>query len=121
MDPIQLRDDLVTAFNEAELAQLCSRFGLTYDTLPGNNQRDKVAVLIGTLERRGRLRQLVKEVAAERPHLAARYQRYLHPGSDRKEDHLSWLDQIAAGQGAPIEEPPTMTWDSEETDKTDRS
>lgn len=29
-------------------------------------------------------------------------------------DELSWLDQIAAGEGAAIEEPPTLSWDEQE-------
>lgn len=31
-------------------------------------------------------------------------------------DELSWLDQIAAGEGAAIEEPPTLSWDEQELD-----
>lgn len=33
------------------------------------------------------------------------------PGSD-----LSWLDQIAAGEGDPLEEPPTMSWPEQEAE-----
>jgi tetratricopeptide (TPR) repeat protein len=32
-------------------------------------------------------------------------------------DDLNWLDQIASGEGAAIEEPPTMSWDQEESDE----
>lgn len=35
---------------------------------------------------------------------------------DDVEDELSWLDQIAAGEGAPIEEPPTMSWPESEAE-----
>ena len=116
MNRIRLRDDIVTAFNEAELAQLCSRFGLSYDALPGNGQRDKVAVLIGMLERRSRLHELIREIIAERPHLASEYGTYLSLETTGAEEHLSWLDQIASGMGAPIDEPPTMKWKSDEPD-----
>ena len=119
MNRIRLRDDVITAFNEDELAQLCSRFGLSYDALPGNSQRDKVAVLIGMLERRGRLRELIREITAERPHLASKYDAYLSPEAAGEEERLSWLDQIASGMGAPIDEPPTMKWKSDELDKRD--
>lgn len=117
MNRLRLRDDMITAFNEAEVAQLCSRFGLSYDALPGNGQRDKVAVLIGMLERRGRLRDLIREITAERPHLASKYDAYLSAETADGEDHLSWLDQIASGMGAPIDEPPTMKWKSDEHDR----
>lgn len=119
MNRIQLRDDLVVAFTEAELAQLCSRFGLNYDALSGKSQRDKAAVLIGVLERRGRLHLLLREVTAERPHLAAKYQKFMDAESAEEEARLSWLDQIAAGQVSPIEETPTMTWESKPDDGYD--
>lgn len=35
----------------------------------------------------------------------------VEPGSD-----LSWLDQIAAGEGDPLEEPPTMSWPEQEAE-----
>lgn len=36
-------------------------------------------------------------------------------------EDLSWLDQIAAGEGAPLEEPPTMSWPDEASDAMDEA
>ncbi len=111
MDRLQFRDDLVTYFNEEELRMLCAWFDVAYDTLRGKTRRDKAGVLIGYMERNGRLDQLVSEVIKERPHLAARYK--LSPNQPANEPELGWIDQIASGFGPPIEEPPTMRWTEE--------
>ncbi|MFZ0545164.1 MAG: tetratricopeptide repeat protein [Candidatus Promineifilaceae bacterium] len=36
--------------------------------------------------------------------------------NEPEDDNLSWLEQIAAGEGAPIEELPTLSWDEEQDD-----
>jgi len=116
MDRIQLRDDLLTVFNLEELQLLCRRLGLDYDRLRGQTQRDKAGLLIGTMERNGRLPELVQEVVRERPHLEEAYGAYIAIEAAAPEDPLSWLDRLAQGEGPAIEEPPTMRWNTEITE-----
>lgn len=40
-------------------------------------------------------------------------------GDPEEGSDLSWLDQIAAGEGDPLEEPPTMSWPDEEGGEAD--
>ena len=110
MDRVQLREDILTVFNLEEIQALCRRLGLAYDQLRGNSQRDKAALLIGMMERNGRLPELVQEVVRERPHLEATYGAYIAIEAATPEDPLSWLDRLAQGEGPAIEEPPTMRW-----------
>ncbi len=116
MDRIQLRDDLLTVFNLEELRLLCRRLGLEYDQLRGKTQRDKAGLLIGTMERNGRLPELVQEVVRERPHLEEIYGAYIAIEAAAPEDPLSWLDRLAQGEGPAIEESPTMRWSTEITE-----
>lgn len=113
MDRKQLRDDLLTVFNLEELRLLCRRLGIEYDQLKGNTQRDKAGLLIGTMERNGRLPELVHEMVCERPHLDEFYGAYVAIETAEPEDPLSWLDRLAQGEGPAIEESPTMRWDTE--------
>ena len=110
MNRVQLRDDIVINFDEAELRQLCQRLDVDYETLSGKSHRDHVAVLIGKLERDNRLADLVEGMVEKRPYLAQRYAEYLsNPmGSPTDEERLNWLDNI----DRPIEEPPTLRWDT---------
>lgn len=117
MDRVQLREDILTVFNLEEFQALCRRLGLAYDQLRGKSQRDKAALLIGTMERNGRLPELVQEMVRERPHLEATYGAYIAIEAAAPEDPLSWLDRLAQGEGPAIEEPPTMRWKTEITDK----
>ncbi len=113
MDRIQLRDDLLTVFNIDEFQALCRRLGLEYAQLRGNSQADKAGILIGTMERNGRLPELVHEVVRERPHLDETYGAYIAIETAAADDPLSWLDRLAQGEGPAIEEPPTMRWNTE--------
>ncbi|MCA9918718.1 MAG: hypothetical protein KC445_12240 [Anaerolineales bacterium] len=113
MDRLQLREDILTVFNLAEIQALCRRLGLDYDQLRGKTQRDKAGLLIGTMERNGRLPELVQEVVRERPHLEESYAAYIAIEAAAPEDPLSWLDRLAKGEGPAIEEPPTMRWQTE--------
>lgn len=113
MDRKQLRDDLLTVFNLEELQALCRRLGLHYDQLHGKTQRDKASLLIGKMERNGRLPELVQEVVRERPHLEEIYGAYIAIETAAPEDPLSWLDRLAQGEGPAIEEPPTMRWQTD--------
>lgn len=113
MDRLQLRDNLMTVFNREEMAALCQRLGLDYAELSGKTHRDKVSMLIGTLDRNGRLPELVQELVRERPHLEPTYADYLAAETAPNDDRLSWLDRLAAGEGPAVEEPPTMRWDTD--------
>lgn len=120
---VQLRDDIVIAFNEEELDALCRRLGVAYDDLSGNTQRDRASVLIGKMERERRLPELVAQVVQERPFLHEKYTAYLQVERPdvAEDDQLGWLDRMAGGEGAPIEEPPTMKWDTEATNQEDET
>lgn len=109
---IQLRDDIVIAFNEEELRQFCRRFGMTYKDLSGNTQRDRVGVLIGKLDRQQRLPELVEELMQERPHLANRYAAMLQGMAEpaNRDERLNWLDRVAGGMEMPVDEQPTLSW-----------
>ena len=114
MNRVQLREDIITAFNESALHELCDALEIEYEALNGHTLRDRVGVLIGTLERKQRLAQLVEAVVTKRPSLAQRYAQWGSAASVAPEGvDLSWLDQVAGGKGPPIEEPPTMTWESQ--------
>ncbi|MCB8928766.1 MAG: hypothetical protein H6652_24440 [Ardenticatenaceae bacterium] len=113
MDRVQLREDILTVFNLEEFQALCHRLGIEYEQLRGKTQRDKAALLIGTMERNGRLPELVQEVVRERPHLEETYGAYIAIEAAAPEDPLSWLDRLAQGEGPAIEEPPTMRWQTE--------
>jgi hypothetical protein len=113
MDRVQLRNDLLTVFNLEELQALCRRMGVGYTDLRGQTQQDKAGLLIGTMERNGRLPELVQEIVRERPHLEESYGAYIAIETAAPEDPLSWLDRLAQGEGPAIEEPPTMRWQTE--------
>lgn len=114
MDRIQLRNDLLTVFNLEELQAFCRRLGVDYQLLRGQSQKDKAGILIGLMERNGRLPELVHEVVRERPHLEESYAAYIAIETAAPDDPLSWLDRLAQGEGPAIEEPPTMRWDTEQ-------
>lgn len=120
MDRIQLRDDLLTVFNLEELQALCRRLGVEYASLRGRTRQDKAGILIGTMERNGRLPELVQELVQERPHLEDSYGAYIAIETAAPDDPLSWLDRLARGEGPAIEEAPTMRWDTE-TKKDEQS
>jgi hypothetical protein len=113
MDKQQLRQDLLTVFNEQEMAAFCARLGFSYAQLGGSAAADRVSSLIGRMERNGRLPQMVAEMVRERPHLEPMYHTYLNSQNASTQDKLGWLDRLAAGEGRIIEEPPTMSWDSQ--------
>ena len=113
MDRVQLREDLLTVFNLDEFQLLCRRLGLAYDGLRGQSRQDKAGILIGTMERNGRLPELVQEMVRERPHLEETYGAYVAIETAAPDDPLSWLDRLAQGEGPAVEEPPTMRWDTE--------
>ncbi len=113
MDRTQLRDDMVSLFNEAELQVICRRLDVPYERLGGKTQTDRTVSLIGWMDRNGRLPDLVAELVRERPHLRQQYAAYLPAPKAESDVDLSWLDRVAGGEGPAIEEPPTMRWDSD--------
>ncbi len=55
----QLRDNLVNFFSEEELRSLCFDLGIDYEELGGRSKSVKVLELIGFMQRRARLDELV--------------------------------------------------------------
>ncbi|MCP4422034.1 MAG: hypothetical protein GY805_35925, partial [Chloroflexi bacterium] len=106
-------------FNLQEFQALCQRLGVEYAGLRGQTQQDKAGILIGTMERNGRLPELVQELVGERPHLDKTYGAYIAIETAAPDDPLSWLDRLARGEGPAIEESPTMRWDTEQTKDED--
>jgi hypothetical protein len=112
MNRLMLRDDMVAAFTPDEFTKFCKGLGFPYEELGGRAHSDKVGSLIGKLDRNGRLPVLISAFVKARPQWAARYQDGVSQGSDGRDAHLLWLEELAAGEGNAIEEPPTMKWDS---------
>jgi hypothetical protein len=112
-----LLEDLLAHFDEAELRQFCQQLGnIGYDDLAGSKPRSKMTHLLAYMERRGRQRRLVQHLTTLRPHLTEKYRAVLHE-SDRIQaqaaaidNALSWLEELAAGTGDALGEPPTTSW-----------
>ena len=65
---ITLRENLNAYYSESELRSLCLDLGIEYENLGGRSKPEKVLDLIGFMQRRGRLEQLVDLVRQQRPH-----------------------------------------------------
>lgn len=65
----RLRDLLVNSFSLSELRDLCFDLNIDFEDLPGGTRRMKVIELIGYLQRRGRLEELIRQVQLRRPQL----------------------------------------------------
>lgn len=121
LNRVQLRDDLVLAFTEIELEKLAGQLDIAYDSLHGKTQRDRFTVLIGRLERQNRLHELVLALVIANPNHKARYETYLEstvPGK-LSEYESTYLIDFSQGGGPPVEEPPTMTWDTQVSRRRD--
>lgn len=119
---IELRDDLVIAFTENELKSLCRKLDIPYDLLHGKTQQDRFGVLIGRLERQNRLPELVLALVTANPNHTAKYKAYLEeklPGR-LEESSASFLLDASKGSGPAIEEPPTMTWNTQVVNPDDK-
>ena len=58
------------AFALNELKKICFFLGIDHESLPDHNQKESFVIeLLGYAERHGRLRELIQECQAERPHL----------------------------------------------------
>lgn len=64
-----LTEFLEQNFNEDEMRFLCADLGISYESLPGDNKKRKALEIIGYMQRRGQIDQLIEKVAQERPHL----------------------------------------------------
>ncbi|MBE2224612.1 MAG: hypothetical protein IAF02_23940 [Anaerolineae bacterium] len=74
MDKVQLLDDIANSFNTSELAELCMSLKVDYEDLGSGGKRSQARELIGYMERRGRLPELIQALVDKRPQLAATYQ-----------------------------------------------
>ena len=67
--PALLQERLTAAFNRAELADLCLRLGVNFDSLPDAGLDAQARELVLLLARRERLPALLTLARAERPHV----------------------------------------------------
>lgn len=63
----QIRDGLVTHFDDSELRDLCFDLGIDYDTLSGENLADRARELILHHQRRQQLNKLIERCKLLRP------------------------------------------------------
>ncbi len=119
---VQLRDELVLTFNESELRRLSTQLDISYKSLRGKTQRDRFGVLIGRMERLGRLPELVLALVTANPNYAQKYRSYLETQMPGQLDEKAKKHLIDLSQGRPvIEEPPTMKWDTQVRQKKEDS
>ena len=119
---VQLRDDLIVAFTENELKLLAEQLGIPFDSLHGKTQKDRCTILIGRLDRQNRLAELVLALVKANPNHKERYATYLEsivPGK-LSETESTYLLDLSQGGDAPVEELPTMTWDTRVSDRKDK-
>lgn len=67
--PALLQERLTAAFSRAELADLCLRLGVNFDSLPDAGLDAQARELVLLLARQGRLLALLALARAERPHV----------------------------------------------------
>jgi hypothetical protein len=67
---IELRERIIEYFNQDEVHALCSDLDVDYDTLEGTGKASKARELVAYLERRGRIRELMKRLEQLRPHVS---------------------------------------------------
>lgn len=105
---MQFLDLVDEALTEAELGMLCRQFGVAFGAFPGLSKREKTREFLGYVKRQGRLAGLADATVAMRPDLTeAVAQLY-----GDKEEELAWLDQIAGGEGQPLDSGLTWRWAS---------
>ena len=68
-DKTRLLRNLEEHFDEEELRSLCFELGVKYDSLPAQGAAGKARELVATLDRAGRLPQLVERGRQLRPHI----------------------------------------------------
>ena len=120
LNRVLLRDHLVFTFTEKEFRSFIQKLDISFEELPGKTQRDRASVLIGKMERLNRLEKIVTMLIEERPSLAPAYLDYLQVDKTpppTEEERLDWLHSASN----PIEEPPTMKWNSDPSiDRSDQ-
>ena len=70
----ELREKLIEHYDEAELRALCMDLGLHYGDLPGRSKPEKAMELVASLERKGRIAELVFLCRQQRPNVTWIYQ-----------------------------------------------
>jgi hypothetical protein len=108
MNQHQLHQDL-SNLSPDELAAVCGRLGIHYNSLGGKSVSDKAGSLISKMERNGRLPELIALLIQAKPAPQPAGQTAVATPREAQPD---WLDRLAGGEGEAIEEPPTMKWDS---------
>lgn len=103
---MQFLDILDNALTEAELSELCRRFGVAFAVFPGTTKRDRIREFLGYVRRQGRMAGLAEATVALRPDLDTAVAQ-LYAG---KEQELAWLDQVAGGEGRPLDSGLTWRW-----------
>lgn len=103
---MQFLDILDSFLSEAELSELCRQFGVAFAVFPGATKRDRTREFLGYVRRQGRMAGLAEATVALRPDLNAAVAQ-LYAG---KEQELAWLDQIAGGEGRPLDSGLTWRW-----------
>lgn len=106
MDPLQLLDIVDTYLSEAEIREICRRFGVSFSAFPGYTKRDRTREFLGFIQRQGRMASLAEAIVALRPDLNAAIAQLF----ESKESELSWLDQVAGGEGMPLDSGLTWRW-----------
>lgn len=106
MDPLKFLDIIDTYMSEAEIRELCRRFGVSFGAFPGNSKRDKAREFLGFMQRQGRMAGLAEATVALRPDLTEAVAQLF----ESKEAELSWLDQIAGGEGTAMDSGLTWRW-----------
>ena len=69
-DPRKLLKLLTQYFNTNELMDLCFTLNIDFDDLPGASKESQVRELLQHLSRRGRIGELVRLCAQQRPHVS---------------------------------------------------
>ncbi len=104
MDWSQLQNR-IARLEKAEFEAFCAQFGVDGEALDGRAQAERASEFVMFMMRHGRLPEVTAAL----------------PGKEREtlsqtaelEAALGWLDDIAAGKGSPLEEPPTVAWSSD--------
>jgi len=104
MDRSQLQNR-IAKLEKAEFEAFCARFGVDGRALDGRTQAERASEFVMLMMRRGHLPEVTAALPREEQETLSQ--------TTELEAALSWLDDIAAGKGTPVEEPPTAAWPSD--------
>jgi hypothetical protein len=105
----RLRDVLHACFNDAEFRTLCADLGIDYEDLAGGAKPNIAAELVGYLQRRGRIQDLITICSKQRPHVnwaellkdvpSSSLESVIRPTAPRKrvQHKWRWIVTIASG------------------------